>query len=297
MVGVASRVEHHKHLTDEARAAKNATIRATTQATKLRRKAMIVRVREVSLTRNKLTAVQTEQLERMFLEAKWVRNTALDLEIFDSARHRVVVDAARVRLPDGSFEAREIRVLGGQLAQAVITELAQNLRGLAVLKKNGRRVGRLRFAREVTSINLTQFGTTYRLDTAASRVKIANITGWIHTKGFDQLSDVDEFANAKLVRRPDGYKLLITTYTHPRPNLGRATQAPDDAGTVVGVDMGVKTHLTLSDGTCIDAMFEETDRLRRLRRKLARQRKGSANSRKTKHLIQVESAKNHSPER
>lgn len=55
--------------------------------------------------------------------------------------------------------------------------------------------------------------------------------------------------------------------------------------------MGISTHLTLSDGTKINAMFEETDHLRRLRRKLARQTKGSANYRKTLSSIRRESAK------
>lgn len=49
--------------------------------------------------------------------------------------------------------------------------------------------------------------------------------------------------------------------------------------------MGVKTHITLSNGDKINALFGETDRLKRLQRKSSRQVKGSNNYRKMLRLI------------
>lgn len=62
-------------------------------------------------------------------------------------------------------------------------------------------------------------------------------------------------------------------------------------GTRVGMDMGVKTHLTLSDGTKIDALFGETGRLKSLQRKLSRQTKRSNGYARTIGLIRREHQK------
>ena len=285
---MTARKPHNKTMSEQDRLAKNARIKATSIATRERRKHMVVRVREIKITTNKLNARQREQLTRLFLEAKWVRNCALAAERFDVDYVRDLNGQVDVTLPGGVSETRPLLVLGGQLAQAVINELRDNLKALAAAKENGRRVGRLRFTREVASINLVQFDRTYKIDPERNRVKVANITGWMSAKGLDQIADVDEIANAKIVQRPHGYYLLLTTYTHTRPNLGRATQ-DFQPGTTVGIDMGVKTHVTLSDGRKFEVLFDETDRLKRLRRKLARQTKGSANYTKTKRLIRRES--------
>lgn len=288
---MVARQPHEKHLAERTRLQKNAQIRKTMAATKARRKSMVVQVREISITNNRLTRRQKEDLARLFLEAKWVRNTALDLGVFNSAQHREVVNQLRVKLPSGELEQRTLTTIGGQQVQSVIAELNANRKSLAALKRNGRRTGRLKFAPRVVSLNLAQHGSTHKIDRSANRVKVANITGWLPVRGLHQLDAVDEIANAKLVSRPSGYFLLVTTYTHPERAVGRATQTPDAQGTAVGIDMGVSTHLTLSSGQKLDVLFEETDRLRRLRRKLQRQTKGSANYRKTKRLIRVESEK------
>ena len=52
--------------------------------------------------------------------------------------------------------------------------------------------------------------------------------------------------------------------------------------------MGVATHVTLSDGRKFNSVLKESERLRRLQRKLQRQVKGSSNHWKTRALIQRE---------
>jgi len=285
---VSARTPHRIQMSDSDRLAKNARIKVTSLATRQRRKDMVVRVRQVKITDNKLTARQRDNLRRLFLEAKWVRNSALAAQRFDRAYIAELGGAVDVRMHDGTYETRQFEVLGGQMMQAVIDELRDNLRGLAAAKGAGRKVGKLRFSREVTSVNLMQFDRTHKIDRARDKIKVANVHGWLHARGLEQLDDVDEIANAKIVQRPNGYFLLLTTYTHPRPNVGRATQTYQPE-TAVGIDMGVATHVTLSDGRKFNALFEETERLKRLRRKLSRQQKGSANYCKTKRLIRQES--------
>lgn len=275
-----------KHMDAATRAAKNARIKASMNATRKRRAAMRPKVFRVKISARHLSAGQSEALERLFLEAKWVRNSAVGASRFDDAYLKDLGGSVGVRLPDGSIDNRRLLVLGGQQSQAVMAELRDNLKALKALKAHHRRVGRLKFTRRVTSINLKQFGSTYRVDAARGRVKIANIPGWVRVRGLDQLAGAEEYANAKLLNTPAGYYLAITTYA--AANTGSTDFQP---GTSVGLDLGLKTHVTLSDGTKVSAMFEETDRLRRLRRKLARQTKGSANTRRTKALIARECAR------
>ena len=54
---------------------------------------------------------------------------------------------------------------------------------------------------------------------------------------------------------------------------------------IIGVDLGVKDTLTLSDGTKIDVSVKETERMKKLQRKLAIQKRRSNNWYKTKYLI------------
>jgi len=57
---------------------------------------------------------------------------------------------------------------------------------------------------------------------------------------------------------------------------------------ILGIDMGCSTHFTLSTGKKISASVPETERLKLLQRKLARQKKGSKDRWKTVNLIRKE---------
>ncbi|WP_211264232.1 RNA-guided endonuclease InsQ/TnpB family protein, partial [Hydrogenibacillus schlegelii] len=59
-------------------------------------------------------------------------------------------------------------------------------------------------------------------------------------------------------------------------------------GGEVGIDFGVDSKLTLSNGIKIDFELDETPRLKRLQKKLAKSEKGSKNRRKIRHLLRRE---------
>lgn len=63
---------------------------------------------------------------------------------------------------------------------------------------------------------------------------------------------------------------------------------PPEVGPEVGIDLGLKAFVTLSDGRTIDPpqhLRKAERRLKRLQRRLSRKRKGSANRRKAKLLV------------
>ena len=59
-------------------------------------------------------------------------------------------------------------------------------------------------------------------------------------------------------------------------------------GKEIGLDFGIKTNITTSEGEKLDVSVEESERLKKLQRELFRRVKGSNNRRKTVKLIQRE---------
>ena len=66
---------------------------ASRQATAARRAQQILRVRELKITR--LSKTQLEKLDRMFLEAKWLRNSIVAHGVFD---YKLSVDGVHVKI-------------------------------------------------------------------------------------------------------------------------------------------------------------------------------------------------------
>lgn len=150
------------------------------------------------------------------------------------------------------------------------------------MKEKGRKVGGLKFISEMNSIPLKQFDGTHKI--RGSKIKIANIPGWMRVRGLDQFTDTDEFSSAVLIRKGKDFFVALTVYRSKDEHSSLATKmfSPD---TTLGLDMGVSTHITFSDGSSVTARVEESDRLKRLSRKLARQEKGSKAFAQTKELI------------
>jgi len=94
-----------------------------------------------------------------------------------------------------------------------------------------------------------------------------------------------EIANAQLVKKPSGYYVYITCY------VKKECLERDKIGDAVGIDFGVSNKLTLSNGLTVDFEIEESKRLKRLQKELARKKKGSKNYVKTKEKIQKEHEK------
>lgn len=273
-----ARKSSSKTMSEATRLAKNKAIKEKGIATRNRRVNMDCRARDLKIISNRLTSIQKVALKRIFLEAKWIRNAALAAERFDLSYLKELSGSVPVKLQNNDVEQREIRWLGSQMQQSVIVQLTRDLKSLSTLKKNGHKVGKLRFTGRVNSIELQQFNATWRLKN--SKVKVQNIPGWLPVRGIQQFSENTEFANAKLVQRADGYHLIVTTFS-PKVTAVEPSKS-------LGIDMGVAHAFSLSDGSKVSGVFEESERLRRLQRKLSRQEKGSNGHTDTKEKIQRE---------
>ncbi|MDU5615522.1 MAG: transposase [Varibaculum cambriense] len=280
---MARRENESKNLSDEARLAKNARIKETYHATRARRAKMECFTRKLKIDCSHLNNKQKEAIARLFLECKWLANSCIANDCFDDDYFKELGGVVKVKTPKG-IEERRFLVLSNQLSRSVIRGLKANLKSLAKLKSKGKKVGRLRYRKQVRSVDFPQYGNSHKIDRNKNRVRLAKIPGWMRVRGLNQLPENAEFANCKLLDKPDGLFIVITCYVHKQPE-------DFTPGTTIGVDMGVKTHLTFSDGTKIDALVEESERARGLRRKISRQKPGSNNRTKTKARLEKVLAK------
>ncbi|MEX1407015.1 RNA-guided endonuclease InsQ/TnpB family protein, partial [Hydrogenibacillus schlegelii] len=252
-------------------------IKNALQETKERRKTQRPVVFQLKL--QNLSRKKAENLRRAFLEAKWFYNGLVsDLDRLNLPANKV--GTVEVKVGD-VFEERELVVLGSQIKQEIADRLKDNLRALSKLKQNGHKVGRLKPKKFVNSVPLKQYGVTYSLDFARNRVRIQKL-GSFRVLGLHQIPPDAEIANAVLVSKPSGYYLHVTCY------LSKENSHRKSIGGEVGIDFGVDSKLTLSNGIKIDFELDETPRLKRLQKKLAKSEKGSKHRRKIRHLLRRE---------
>ena len=232
---------------------------------------------DLKIVKNKLNLSQKEALKRVFLEAKWFKNNIIassNINGLTTKKQSIVP----VKLLNGELEYRELKHLSSHQQQSLLAQVKSNIKTLSTQKQNGRKVGSLRFVKQVNSIDLKQYGVSYKFK-SATKVKIQGIPGYVKVRGSEQLQGY-ELANAKLVRKPSGYHLKITAFK----NKSKITKTYQSE-TKIGLDMGVKTHITLSNGEKFNVLIGETGRLKRLQKKLSKQVKGSNNYHKTRYLM------------
>lgn len=97
------------------------------------------------------------------------------------------------------------------------------------------------------------------------------------------MQNVDELANANLIKKANGYYLKVTAFIN-KENFKETKKN----GKEIGLDFGIKTNLATSEGEKIDVSIGESDRLKRLQREMFRRTKGSNNRYRTIKLIQRE---------
>jgi len=269
---------------EQARLAKNLKIKENGKKTRDRRAQMLVKTRDLKIVHDSLSKTQKQALKRSFQEAKWLRNAALAANRDDLDYLKELNGEVPVKIPDGKTEQRKFEYLGSQIKQSVLKELKSNKKTLKTRKERGYKVGPLKFVRNVKSIDLQQYGVTYRFHKETrKKIKVQGIPGFMRIRGYEQLqAEGLEFANAKLVHRADGYHLIVTTY-QPRNTDNNAPTSK------IGVDMGVKIGISLSNGEEIDhQVTDKLEKMRKLRKKLSRQVKDSNGYLRTLNQIKRE---------
>jgi len=267
-------------MTEEERLAKNNRIGEQGRLTREKRKGQICREYRVKIDISHLTQAQRVHLKMLFVEAKWLYNDALTfMNDHDINDYNTSIRTVHGLDKDKQPITHELEYLGSQMKQSVIHGIKHSLKGLAALKKHNHTVGSVRYKSDYVSINLQQYRVTYRFYDEW-HIGLQGFRERIRIKGANQFWNIPgiELANAKLLNLPDGYYLAVTTYC----DKGGETRKYKHE---IGIDMGIKTTITTSDGKKHKVLIEESERIKKCQRLIARRKKGSNNRYKAVKLL------------
>ena len=259
-------------MTEEERLAKNNRIREQSKQTKQKRKYQVCRVYRVKIDLSHLNEQQRIRLKMLFVEAKWLYNDILTfINNHDIDDYNIKTLTVQGLDKNGDPVEHELQYLSSQMKQSVLQGLNDNMKSLARLREHNCKTGKLRYKSEYISINLKQYRITYRFYDEY-HIGIQGFRQRIRIKGTKQFWNIPglEFANAKLLNLQDGYYLAITTYQ----NKGGEEKKYKPE---IGIDMGIKTTITTSDSRKIKVLIEESERIKKCQRLIARRKKGSNN--------------------
>jgi len=259
-------------------------IRQKRQETFKRHKQMSCKVYCCKIDYSHLSKIKKNYLKRLFLEAKWLRNYLVSSEdIFkETYKHNI----ATILNKNKEKEERTIKYLSSQMKQGILNGIKDNIKGLKSNKNKGKKVGKLKFKSRINSINLQQKDITYRIEND-KYFRLQGFKGSFRVDGLNQIPDNAEIANAKLLRKESGYYLSVTCFV---PKEKRIKTGKD-----IGLDFGIKSHITDSEGNKYKWNFQESRKSKRLQRKIGKTykkgQKSSSNRNYRKHLNRLENEK------
>ena len=226
---------------------KNTSIKNSMKQTKERHSQMHCRVFEIKVDASKLSQEKKGHINQLFREAKWLRNAVVgsdDALTFDREPKSVLVKVG------DEYEERDLRVLGSQMKQDIVDRVRSDVKALSTKKKKGEKVGALKYKSFCNSIPLRQYGTTYRIDFDNNTISIQKLSKPLKVRGLSQITSDMEIANAKFIRKPSGLYFHVVTYSEP--------VSREETGEAIGIDFGVRTNMTYSNGEGHDICVPET---------------------------------------
>jgi putative transposase len=252
---------------------KAAQIKQTLAKTRERRKHQTCHVYELKIDRQALSASGQQALERLFLEAKWFTNAILGSDCLFSFDAKIKQVEIKVQ---ETFEPRDLLFLSSQMKQGLLERVKEAVASLAALKRQGKKVGRLKFKSQVKSIPLNQAGKTYRI-VSEQHLRVQNFPEPLRVHGLHQLQDC-ELANANLIYRAGDYYVMVTCFRDKQPE-------EDKPCPVVGIDFNIEAgcQMVLDNGIAIGFDVPVSDEVKQLQQKLARQDRTNQRQGRSKH--------------
>ena len=238
--------------------------------TRMKRAKQICKTFRFKIDYDNLNKQQKEYIKMLFVEAKWIYNYLISQDDIYSFNYK---DLNQVTHKDKNKNdiVSDIQYVKSGVKQELITQIVNQIKGLSKLKKKGHKVGKLRFKSEFNSIKLKQYNVTHSL--RGNKFKIQGIKDLIRVRGIEQLKKYKniDYTTANLLYDGINYYIALTCF------IDKDNTEKQYKNDIVGIDMGVSTSLTLSDGTKYDISIGESDRLKKLQTKLVSKQKGSNN--------------------
>ena len=149
--------------------------------TRERRKSQTCISYELKIDISNLSTNKINNLNRIFLEAKWFYNYILSEDDIYNQDYRI--NKVKIKVKD-HYEDRDILLLSSQMKQEIIDKTKDSIKGLSNSKKNGNKIGRLHFKKRIYSIPLKQYKNTYNI--SGKYIKIQRI-GKLKVSGIEQI--------------------------------------------------------------------------------------------------------------
>lgn len=230
----------------------------------------VIRSYKLKLKPNKF---QLQKLNNIFYEAKCLYNYVLsreDIFKFDTKVKNITKldkDRNKVEIILNNLPAK--------LRQNIVHRLQDNIKNLSKSKKKGNKIGRLKFKSEINCIDID-----------SQSFKIYDNKLWIlgfkrnyfKCFGLNQLKNIIKTRNAWLIKDSANYYISICCDVEVEEHIKTNKK--------VGIDMGIKDNIILSNGEKLNLSIGESERIKRLQKKLAKSQKGSKNRFKVKLNLQ-----------
>lgn len=261
-------------MTDE----KRRKISQTKAATAKKRKQQTLKVFELKVNVHHISKEDFKKMSFMFTQGKWAYNDCLssdDVFKYNYSEHKIIHYLDK----DGNSIEKTLD-LPSVYHVGVINQLRQNIVNESKAKKKGRKVGALKFKSE---LNCLPIRTGY---CKIINSKTISIPGFRKLKvyGLEQFYGKDyEVANANFVRRPSGFYIMVSIcFNYLENDIRQRT------GKSVGLDFGIKTNITTSDGDFYNCNVQESEYLKYLQKHLHKKQKNSKHYWKLRNQIQKE---------
>ena len=130
--------------------------------TSLRRQSMDVKCYELKIQENKLSNTQLDKLYSFFKQAKYLTNDIISSN--DVYKYDYKTKNVNVKWFKDDVEHNEIKelILPSQIKQDIKTRIITDISNLSKKKKKGFKNGKLKFRKEVNTIGLKQYNTTWK---------------------------------------------------------------------------------------------------------------------------------------
>ena len=272
-------------MNDIDRLNKNQTIRESNARTRLKRKSQSCRTFKFKVDKSHLSHSQFESLKMFFIESKRIYNYLItemkngkDVFDYDYKTLKTITYLDKDKNP---IEYK-VNYVGSSIVQDIVRLIKESIYGLSASKKNGNKVGALRYKSECNSIRLKQYGITHYLK--GNRIKIQGIKKPIRLEGLKQLEKYNniDYTIANILY--DGYDFYISLACYIDKEPSKTIYKND----IIGIDFGCESTITLSNGEKMKVSIGESERLKGLQARLATQKKRSNNWYKTLSLIKKE---------
>lgn len=237
----------------------------TKQITKERRNLLNCKTFTCKIDKSKLSKQKLNILNGFFIEGKWLYNHIIaNINQLDSINTKI--KAVPVKIQD-QYEIRNFNYIPASSKQDIKQKVWTSLKSLSTKKKQGKKVGKLKFKSQLNAISLRQYNANYKIKN--KKVQIPRL-GWININGLKQLPKDVEFANATLLKKTNDYYIKITTFIPKK--------VKELSNTSIGIDFGCNTQLTLDNNIKIKFEIPIPKKLRLLDRKIQKNNRKRSNN-------------------